>query len=363
MGVIIHLMRKEFLQLFKDKPMLGVIFIMPVIQLFILGFAITTDIKNVALEIQDQDRSETSRELIRSILESGRFILVPDPGRIQDIRNDLFRSKASIAVIIPNGFQKSLSTPDPSRLQLLVDGVDSNTALVAAGYTRRIVTQFFLNVLHQPIPVNVKILSFYNPSLESKFNIIPGIIAFLLTIVTMLLTALGLVREKEIGTLEQLNVTPIKPWQLIAGKLFPFVIVGTVEFFFSLMVAMLIFRIPMVGSIIPLAVMMLVYLLTTLGLGLFVSTITSTQQQAVFVAWYILVMSILMSGFMFPISNMPELLQKITYLIPLRYFITAIRNILLKGAELSDLMFELKILGMMGTFILGAAVLNFRKRT
>jgi ABC-2 type transport system permease protein len=362
MGVILHIIRKEFLQIFKDRPMLTVIFIIPLLQMFILSYAITTDIRNVSMVIQDDDRTPKSRELIASVIQSGRFIVRAYSDSMQNSRNAVFRGDAVISLIIPSGFAKKLHTADPAEVHLLVDGVDSNTALVAAGYARRIIMNHFSRVLDLPLPNHINVKAFYNPELESAFTIVPGIIALLLTIITSLLTALGLVREREIGTLEQLNVTPIRPWQLILGKILPFVILGGAVFALSIGVAMVWFKIPMVGSVGTLAVITGVYLLTTLGLGVFVSTASSTQQQAVFLAWFILVMSILMAGFMFPIANMPPMLQRLTRIIPLRYFIEALRGILLKGATLAELKPQLVPLLILGIIIFGLSVINFRKR-
>ncbi|MBN1296760.1 ABC transporter permease [bacterium] len=362
MRVIMHLIRKEFLQIMKDKPMLGIIFIMPLVQLFVLGYAITTDIKDVAISILDQDQTPESRAVIASVMQSGRFVAVPVESRIQDIRRSLFNGHAQLALVIPPGFARDLIAGLPADIQLIIDGVDSNTALVGSGYARSSILQYAATLSPVLLPGNVRVRALYNPELESTFGIIPGIIALLLTIVTMMLTALGLVREREIGTLEQLNVTPIRPIQLVIGKILPFAILGGLMFALSLAVAMAWFRIPMRGSVFTLTVMAAIYLLTTLGLGIFISTATSTQQQAIFLAWFILVMSILMSGFMFPISNMPEALQMITYLIPLRYFITALRDILLKGATLADLSFQWEALLILGGSIFIFSILNFRKQ-
>ncbi len=362
MRVILHIIRKEFLQVLHDKPMLGIIFVIPIIQLFVLGYAITTDIKNVPLTVLDLDQTTQSRAVIQSVVQTKRFILLPPAKRIQEVRRKLGSGETTLALIIPRGFSADLASGSGADLQLIVDGVDSNTALVGSGYARRAMYAYFSKLSGNTSFGEVRVRAVYNPELESKFGIIPGIVAILLTIITTMLTALGLVREREIGTLEQLNVTPIRPIQLIIGKTLPFAFLGSIMVFMAILVSMIWFKIPLRGSIDALAVVTVLYLLTTLGLGLFVSTTTSTQQQSVFLAWFILVTSILMSGFMFPISNMPVFLQKLTYLIPLRYYVTALRAIMLKGAGLTDLAFQCKALLISGSAIFLFSILKFKKR-
>jgi drug efflux transport system permease protein len=362
MRVILHIVRKEFLQILKDRPMMAVIFVVPIVQLLILAYAITTDVTNISMAVLDHDRSVESRDLITKFAVSGRFNVAKNLSTMDAIQDAFDRGDISIAVIVGPDFERHLFRREPASIQIIADGVDSNTALIAAGYARRIISGHFSAKYSWLSPGEVRIRAFYNPELISRFTIIPGIMALLLMIVTTLLTAMGLVREREIGTLEQLNVTPIRPVQLIAGKIIPFVILGSVVFSLAMAVAVMWFHVPMTGSYGTLAVSLGMYLLATLGLGMFISTVTATQQQAVFLSWFILVVSVLMSGFMFPISNMPEMLQKVTYLIPLRYFITILREILLKGATLADLGFQWQMLTMLGSIIFLLAVAKFRKR-
>jgi ABC-2 type transport system permease protein len=362
MNAIFHLIRKEFLQVLRDRPMLGIIFVMPMIQLFVLGYAINTDIKNIRMTICDWDKSPSSRGLIDRFSHSPRFIILENPKSASEMQVAFDRGETTLTLVIQKGFEENIRKGVASELQIMIDGVDSNSALIAAGYTRTIIMNHFRFELQLPFSDPVRVRAMYNPSLESRLTIIPGIVAFLITLVTVLLTALGLVREREIGTLEQLNVTPIRPLQLILGKVLPFAILGGVAFTIAMTFASLWFKIPMQGSYGILALFTGIYLLTTLGLGMFVSTVTSTQQQAVFFAWFILVTSILMSGFMYPISNMPDIMQKFTLLIPLRYYITVLRDIMLKGSGIADLKFELEMLLIFGVGIFTSSVLNFRKR-
>ncbi len=364
MGVIFHLIRKEFLQVRRDKAMLGIIFVIPLIQLFVLGYAITTDVTNINLAVVDQDHSRESRDLMERFTLSDRFILRGLHTHTSRVQAQIDTGEVSIGLVIPPNFSRNLTMGASTEIQILVDGVDSNSSLIASGYAQGIILKY-LNERLTGVAAGkdfVRIRAFYNPELESSFTIVPGIVALLLTIVTMLLTALGLVREREIGTLEQLNVTPIKPWQLIIGKIAPFGILGGLSFTVALTVAMIHFHIPLEGRLSALIIFTIIYLLTNLGLGMFISTATSTQQQSVFMAWFLIVMSVLMSGFMFPISNMPEFLQKLTYLIPLRYYITALREIMLKGTPIWNLMFQLKALSIFCITILTFSLLKFRKR-
>ncbi len=363
MGAVLHIIRKEFIQVLKDRPMMGVIFVMPIIQLFILGNAITTDIENIHLAVVDYDRSDASRFLISRFEQSGRFILTPVRDRPGIVQETMDESVAMILIRIPRGFGAELLSGGSPAIQIVVDGVDSNSALIAGGYARSIISDHFAGSRHTGQTYEtVRPIAFYNPTMESKFTIVPGVTAALLTVITMLLTALGLVREKEKGTLEQLNVTPVRPIQLMIGKSVPFVILGGLTFVAAMAVTVHEFRIPMRGNYLTLALFTGIYLLTMLGFGLLVSTISSTQQQALFVSWFVLVVSFLMSGFMFPISNMPAIMQKFTYAIPMRYYITVMREVLLKGAGIARLAFQLKVLSgmMLGVFLL--SVLKFRKR-
>lgn len=359
---ILHMIRKEFLQIFSDRAMLSIIFGMPIIQLFVLGYAITTDVRDVTISIHDMDRSQESRMLIDRFLNSKWF-------RVVQYDADLVRRQAAIdsgdaflIFSIPEGFGANAQSGRTVEASLVIDGVDSNTALIAAGYARTIIMRHFQDAGSGDLRDLVRVRAMYNPALESRFTIVPGIIALLMTIVATLLTALGLVREREIGTLEQLNVTPIHPIQLILGKIIPFAVLGAIAFGLSMTVAIVWFQVPMVGNWLALMGFTGLYLLTSLVLGMFVSTVTSTQQQALFLAWFILIMSVLMSGFMFPISNMPKVLQYVTYAIPLRYYITALREIMLKGTQMHDLMNQLIPLAGICFAILGISAGMVHKR-
>jgi len=373
MGKIFHLIKKELRQVLRDRNMLRVIFIVPMIQLMVLGYAITTDIKNLKIRICDFDGSEISRDLIERFSHTEYFIIKDSPCGHGKIESHLFRGEVVLALVIPQHFGRDLETLKQPEIQILLDGQNSNTSAVALGYCNRILMQFMQDTLEKKIaraPNIARSIHFiepvsrawYNPELKSVYYMIPGIISILLTIITMLLTSLAIVKEREIGTLEQLMVTPISSGQIIAGKTIPFALLGFIEMSVAMTFGVLWFKIPIVGSLPVLALLAATFILTTLGLGIFISTIVNTQQQALFTSWSFLVTCILLSGFFYPIENMPEWVQIITLVDPLRYFIEILRELFLKGAGLNILWKEMAALLSIGTFIFTMATLRFHKR-
>lgn len=368
-----YILRKEFQQIFRDKFMLRVIFIIPIIQLFVLAYAITTDVKHLSTAVCDLDRSASSRELIEAFRRSGYFDLNHETSRQAEIKGFLDAEKAVIGIIIPVNFGKDLKAGAGPGVQIILDGQNSNSSAIAMGYGQRIIQQFVLEKLGDRLrkqpeiaeyihQVDARVRVWYNPNLKSAYYMIPGIVCLLLTIITALLTSLAIVREREIGTLEQLMVTPIRPWQLILGKIIPFAILGYIEFSIAMTVAVLWWKIPFLGSIPTLAVFIAAYILSTLGLGVFISTAVKTQQQALFFCWFFIIFAILMSGFFYPIENMPLYLQYLTYLDPLRYFMSVMREVILKGAGFTQLWRELAALLVFGAIVFGMAMMRFQKR-
>ena len=348
MNTIKAIVKKEFIQVFRDPMMLRIIFIIPMVQLFILGYAITFDVKNVALVVRDADKTNISRLLLEKVIQSRRFKIAGYEQAQDRLKGYFETGKASLTLAIPKGFEKDLARGRQPELQILVDGVDSNTSLVAMGYLQRIIadSKDYLSAelgITQPVlsrsslKISPRIRVWFNPNLESKFFMLPGIVAILVTMTTTLLTGLGIVRERELGTLEQLNVTPIRPWQLMLGKTIPFAILGFILFSLALTVLVLWYRIPMVGSLGLLLLFAFIFLLSTLGVGLFISTVATTQQQAVFLAFFFTIFAILTSGLFAPIHNMPPFVQKLTYLNPVRYFMDIVRGIYLKGSGIEYL--------------------------
>ena len=371
MQKILYMIRKEFRQIFRTREMIAIIFIAPIIQMVILGFAITNDVKHITLIIADHDRSFASKEIVDAFSHTERFDIVryeTSPGIISE---NIQGWKAQMALIIPRDFSKDLQRHLQPDVQVIVDGLDGNTAGVALGYAQRILTGVIQGMLKDPQErmllrkarvANMEERMWYNLNLDSPQYMVPGIVVVLLTIISMMLASMSLVREKEIGTLEQLLVTPLKKYQLLLGKIIPFLILAFIELGVVMGAARIIFSIQVQGSVLLLAELSLLYLFTTLGLGIFISTITHSQQQAMFVSWFFMVFMLLMSGLFIPIENMPDILQKVTYLNPMRYFMYIIRDLFQKGASLQYLYKDVVPMTIFGLIIFTFSVLKFQKR-
>ncbi len=368
---IFQMIQKEFRQIFRDPPMVGIIFLVPIVQLFILSYAITTDVKHIKLSIIDYDRSLVSREIIRAFGQTERFDIVEHSSDIHELDESMQAWKSQVGLVIPRGFSKDTKRNLHPQIFVAVDGVDGNTAGIALGYAQSILLKYGAEMrMHTSQAgqnpdihlVEMKERMWYNLELDSQQFMVPGIVVILLTIIPMMLSAMSLVKEKEIGTLEQLMVTPLKKHQLLLGKIVPFLILSYLELAIVMTVAILFFSISMNGSYLLLAVLSFLYLLTTIGLGIFISTFTDTQQQAMFVAWFFMVFMIIMSGFFIPIENMPKVLQGITYLNPMRYFMSIIRDIFQKGSGIRFLWQDASMMTVFGLIIISLAVGKFQKR-
>ncbi|MBM4168935.1 MAG: ABC transporter permease [Ignavibacteria bacterium] len=368
-----ELMIKEFLQIRRDKRMLPVIIVAPILQVIILGYAAAVDVKNVGTVVCDLDRSARSRELVTRFTNTGYFTIIDYVDHPREIDRFLDETKAIVGIVIPKHFGRAIAGGKTTSLQVFADGTDANTANISLGYVSQIVGGLSESIVTErllrtggmvSVPrVRAETRVWYNPELRSANFMVPGVVALLLFIITAAFTSIAIVREREAGTMEQLMVTPIRPYQLILGKLLPFVVIGLLDVVLVLGVATLWFNIPMKGSLILLFILTGAYILNTLGIGLFVSTISRTQQQALMTAqFFIMFPSIFLSGFTFPIENMPEIVQGITYLVPLRYFMTIIRGLFLKGVGLEALWLESLILFGSGVLILSLSVIRFRKR-
>ncbi len=369
---ILPIIKKEFIQIRRDRSMVAILFVVPVVQLLLLGFVISSEVRNIRTVICDLDHSATSRLLVERIRQSGYFDVAyydPRPGRMQEY---LDRGRASVAVVIPEAFNARLQRGERTSLQVLVDGQDSNTSTIALGYingilqsdlTERIEAQLQSSEAAASVHlVSPNLRVWYNEELKNSDYMIPGIVVFLLTMVTTLVSAMGLVREREIGTMEQLLVAPIRKHELLIGKLVPFAVVGLIELAFGLTVARIIYAIPLVGHLGLLVLFALIYLCTTLGLGLFISASSATQQQAMFLTLFFLMYFLLMSGFLFPIENMPRAMQLISLLNPMRYFVLVVRELFIKGAGLHHLYTQGLALLVFGGVIFSFAVLRFQSR-
>lgn len=381
MHVLLRVIVKEFLQLRQDRRMIPVIFVAPVIQILLFGFAVNTDVTRVPLLLVDQDRSSSSRELVDRFVGSGYFELAGVADGANSVERWLLSGRAQVALVIRAGYAEAISGGAAPRLQLIADGSDASPATVALGYASSIVAgknrELFAERLGElaraavesgeaplaPGRTELEPRVWYNPDLKSRWFYLPAILAMILMVMTLLLSAMGVVREKEIGTMEQLIVTPIKPWQLIVGKLAPFALIGLVQVCLVTAVTVWAFGVPLRGSFVTLVLLTQIFLLNTLGLGLLVSTLVRTQQQAMMAsAFVVMVPMIYLSGLLFPIDNMPRAVQYLTYAIPVRYYADIIRGVFLRGSGLSVLWPEALTLAVMGTTILVLASLRFRKR-
>lgn len=373
MKAIQRMIVKEFLQIRQDKRMLPLILLAPVVQVILLGYAATVDVKNIALVVYDADRSFESRQYLARFTNSGYFTIVEYAANAADLDRALDHGHARLAVFIPRDFSKSIGTGRPVSVQLLADGTDANTANISlsyaaqitAGYAQTIFAQQLVRLGSRSVVPRVKAETrvWFNPDLRSANYMIPGVVALILMIITTTFSSASIVREKEVGTIEQILVTPIKPYQFILGKLLPFIIIGFVDVALVLGVAVNWFDIPLKGSIPLLFALCGLFLLTTLGLGLFVSTVSRTQQQAMMTAQFFVFFPFLfLSGFTFPIENMPPVIQGLTYLIPLRYFMVIIRGLFLKGLGMVELWDEALALLIFGLIILSLSVSRFQKK-
>ncbi len=367
---------KEFLELRKDPKLFGVVVIAPIVQLTMLGYAATTDVRDVPVVVVDADRSPSSRDLIARFDASRNFSIVDVVSTARDVEPFLESGAAWLALSIPVGYGADVSGGTPVRLQLIADGSDSNSTTVALGYATSLIggyAQELVEARMSAVPANATATArpgiephvriWFNPQLESRHFMIPGVLALVLLVVTANLASMAIVREKELGTLEQLNVTPLQRWELIVGKLLPYGAIAMVDVVLVVAVAVFWFEVPLRGSFLLLLAMSLVYVMCTLALGLFISTISETQQQAMMTAtFFFLTPMIYLSGFIFPIENMPAVIQLFTYLIPLRYFLIIVRGIFLKGIGLELLWPQAAALAAWGLIVLALAVSRSRKR-
>jgi len=371
--VILSILWKEFLQLRRDPRLFPVIFISPILQLILLGYAANLDVKNIPSVICDLDRSTASRGFLDDFVNSGYFSVEARVDRMEEIDRYLDHGDASMAFVIPRGFGDSLAGGKEASVMLIADGSESQSAsigvnyatLIAANYTQKIIFESFKRAGGlglKPVLVKPELRVWYNPELKSRNFMVPGVLGLILMIMTTTLASLGIVREKESGTMEQLIVTPIRPYQLIIGKLLPFVLIGLVDTTFVISVARGWFGIPVRGSIALLFALCLAFMLNTLGIGLFVSTISRTQQQAMLTSLFFIMPQIVLSGFVFPIENMPKFFQYLTTVIPIRYFFVIIRGIMLKGAGWPELWNQAAALMGLGTVILTLSVARFHKK-
>ncbi len=375
-----EIVRKEFRQALREPRMRAVLFIPPVLQLIIFGYAVNLDVENARMAWMDRDRTPQSRELLARFQGSGRFEVRATPQSEAEAGRLLDSGDVQIVVSVLPGFARDLERGRTAGVQLLIDGTNSNTASLVSSYAGQIVAAFSAEELAAQQktrmlargasgPVNLSMPSltarsrvWFNPDLRSRNYFVPGVMVNIIMLVTLMLTALAIVREKEIGTMEQLMVTPIRPIELMIGKTLPFAVVGFLDMLLVTSVALLVFHIPFRGNPLLLLGAAVPYLLTTLGAGLFISTTSQTQQQAMMSSTFFSMPAFMLSGFAFPIRNMPEVVQYLTYLNPLRYFMEIVRGIFLKGAGFSVLWPQILALTVYGIAIVLLSAARFHKR-
>ena len=359
---------KEFLELRKDPKLFGIVVIGPILQLTLLGYAATTDVRDVPVVVADGDRSMRSRDVIARFDASRNFNVIAVVPTSNEVEPYLAQGDASLALSIPAGYGADVASGTPVTLQVIADGSDSNSTTVALGYATSLLGSYAQDLLETADArrgggIEPRIRVWFNPQLESRHFMIPGVLALVLLVVTANLASMAIVREKELGTLEQLNVTPLRRWELVVGKLLPYGLIAMVDVLLVVAVAVFWFEIPLRGSFPLLVGMSLLYVLCTLALGLFISTISATQQQAMMTAtFFFMTPMIYLSGFIFPIENMPAVMRAVTYVIPLRYFLVIVRGIFLKGIGLDLLWPQAAALAAWGIVVLSLAVARSRKR-
>jgi ABC-2 type transport system permease protein len=363
---------KEFIQVFRDPRMRMVIFVIPCVQTLVIGYAVTTDVRHVPTAVYDLDQSTLSRELVARFEASGYFDVAHHAQSDREVERLVDHGRASAVLRINRGFAEDLRAGRTAQVQVIVDGTDSNTAAIVMGYVGRIAREVSRQVLVErinrlqgavrgPGRPELRSRAWFNENLESRNYFVPGVIVIVITLVTLLLTSMAVVREKEIGTMEQILVTPIRPAEFILGKTVPFALIAFADVFLVTAVGVFWFQVPIRGSFLLLLGATGVYLMTTLGVGLLISTISQTQQQAMLATFFFFFPAMMLSGFVFPIANMPPAVQWLTYLDPLRYFLVIVRGVFLKGVGLGVLWPEVVALAIIGVATLWLASMRFRK--
>jgi len=366
------LIRKEFIQIVRDPRTLAMTFIQPIVMLFLLGYAATNDVRNIPLAVFDQDQTPASRSLITAYKVADYFTLAYVVSSEEEIRTLIDNNSARAGIIIPPGYGRALSGWRSAQVAFVLDGSDptvASTALAAATLvgqsqstrlmTERLQKRGLGNALQLPIDVRTQV--WYNPGLVSANFMIPAMIGTILQFLTTMLTATSIVRERERGTIEQLIVTPLHSWELMVGKLIPYILLSFLDTIEILVIGTLLFKVPINGSLGLLLLLTGLFLATTLGIGLLISTIANTQQEAMMTTMFTTLPSIFLSGFFFPLAAMPTWLRVVSYVIPLRYFLTIARGIVLKGVGIQALRSEVIALTIFAVVVMGAAALRFRK--
>jgi ABC-2 type transport system permease protein len=367
------LIRKEFIQIRRDKRTLILVLIIPIMQLFLMGYAATNDVRNVPLAVYDQDRSPQARALLDAYRAADYFTITYEANSEEELGNLIDTGKARAGLIIPPDYSDKITAGESGQVMIVLDGSDPTIASTALSSAKLIGQAYSTQILEERLasrgqtaaiqaPVQVGTTVWYNPDLVSAYFMIPGVIGMILFALTSILSASAIVRERERGTIEQLIVTPIRPWELVVGKLLPYVLLAFFNAFEVLAIGHYWFKVPFNGSLLLLFGASFLFLLSSLGIGLLASTIANTQQEAMLTVWMLLLPSIFLAGFFFPLQAMPKILQWISYIFPLRYYLVIIRSLMIKGTGISAFKEELLALAIFGVAIMSLAALRFRKR-
>jgi drug efflux transport system permease protein len=368
---LLSLIRKEFIQIGRDVRTLALIIIMPIMQLILLGYAATTDVRNISLAVWDQSRTPQSRALLDSFRAADYFRIGYSVASEDQYRSLIERGMARAALVIPPDYDRRLSKGD-AQISMVLDGSDPTVGGTALSAARLIGQAYATDILAEQqslggvrssaAPVELRTQVWYNPDLVSAYFNIPGVIGMILSSLTAILTATAVVRERERGTIEQLIVTPIRPWELIVGKILPYVALAFIDVLEVLIIGHWWFKVPIRGDLALIFGLSALFVLSGLGIGLFASTIANTQQEAMLAVFMTLLPSVFLSGFFFPLEAMPRLLQLVSYVVPLRYYLVIIRSLLVKGVGAAALGPQIVALSLFAILIMGAAAARFRKR-
>lgn len=364
-----ELVRKEFIQLLRDRRNRVILFVAPFIQMLVFGYVVNYDIRNIRVAFLDNSRTQESRQLADAFNGSNIFHITHFVHDERQLEEALLKGKVDMAIKINPDFAALIRKGETAAIQILADGSMSNMASLRMAYTATVLDRFNREKLRELYPrhlsygkIDARIRTWYNPNLDSQYFFVPGIVAFLVMLISLLLTSIAIIREKEAGTMEQLIVTPLKAYEFITGKTIPYIIIALMQMAAIIVVAIYWFEIPLMGSIPLLFFATCLFLMSTLGIGLFISTISATQQQAMMTTFFFIMPFLMLSGFIFPIANMPLFVQWLTYLNPLRYFLVIIRGIFLKGVTLEILWPQYLALFILGLFVFTGAITRFKKR-
>ena len=368
-----HFFIKELIQTLRDKRMRMILIIPPIFQLIIFGYAANLDVKHIHTAIRDLDGSVESRDLIGRLGSSKYFDIVAFPSTPKEVKDLINQGSVTVSIEIPTDFSRKLKKGDTATVQIVLDGSESNTAMIALGYVNQIFSEFSTQLLvkrlnqagmigFEEAGVDLQQRIWFNPNLESRIFYIPGVIASIAFLIPIILTAQAIVREREIGTLEQIMVTPIRSWELMLGKTLPFAMFGLLDVTMIALIGVFWFGVPLRGN--PLVILLgaVLFLMSSVAIGLFISTICTTQQQAQISTFFFAMPAFILSGFAFPIENMPEWIQYLTYANPLRYFLVIIRGVFLKANGLDILWPQMLALAVLGTLMILLSSLRFQKR-